>query len=369
MNLTGPVEPEQFKKILEGYVPDGTGHRLGRRQKDGTVLHRPGRDITLSAPKSVSLAALIGGDRRIVSAHDKAVQRTLGWVEKNVVETRLRDPEKGRMVRAGGQKMVAATFRHDTSRNLDPQLHTHAVIANMLKGADNKWRTMANEKLYASKMLIGALYRSELAMGLKKLGYGTEKTHADGRFEIAGVSREVIEAFSTRRAEIQAAMNERGLGDPGANPRLAERAALMTRSHKREMDREALRDSWQRQAADLGFDAHALKAEAAQREPAKENSQALGTASDEKREPEKLLPSGPSRGRWTTSPSAKRCSRATISSPLRWRRSRAQSPLKTFCGPWTSSRKPGRCTRPISRSPASHSPPTPPSPTKRKPSR
>ena len=167
------------------------------------------------------------------------------------------------------------------------KLHTHAVIANMLKGADNKWRTMANEKLYASKMLIGALYRSELAMGLKKLGYGIEKTHADGRFEIAGVSREVIEAFSTRRAEIQAAMNERGLGDPGANPRLAERAALMTRSHKREMDRESLRDNWQRQAADLGFDARALTAEAAQREPAKENNQEPGTASGETREPEK----------------------------------------------------------------------------------
>ena len=101
LNLTGPVEPELFKKILEGHVPDGTGHRLGRREKDGTVLHRPGRDITLSAPKSVSLAALIGGDRRIVTAHDKAVQRTLAWVEKNVVETRLRDPEKGRMVPRG----------------------------------------------------------------------------------------------------------------------------------------------------------------------------------------------------------------------------------------------------------------------------
>ena len=287
LNLTGPVEPELFKKILEGYVPDGTGHRLGRREKDGTVLHRPGRDITLSAPKSVSLAALIGGDRRIVTAHDKAVKRTLGWVEKNVVETRLRDAEKGRMVRAGGQKMVAATFRHDTSRNLDPQLHTHAVIANMLKGVDNKWRTMANEKLYASKMLIGALYRSELAKGLKEIGYGIEKTHADGRFEIAGVSREVIEAFSTRRAEIKAAMKQRGLGDPGANPRVAERAALMTRSYKREMDREALRENWQRQAADLDFDAHELRAEAAQREPAKENSQAPDTASDEKREPEK----------------------------------------------------------------------------------
>ena len=205
---------------------------------------------------------LIGGDKRIVTAHDKAVERTLAWVEKNVVETRLSDPQKGRMVHAGGQKMVAATFRHDTSRNLDPQLHTHAVIANMLQGEDGKWRTMANEKLYRSKMLIGALYRGELAGELEKLGYGIEKTHADGRFEIAGVSRKVIEAFSTRRAAIVAAMEQRGLGSPDANPRLAERAALMTRAHKRDVDHGSLREHWREHAAELGFDAAALAVEA-----------------------------------------------------------------------------------------------------------
>ena len=262
LGLAGPVDPDAFKEILEGRVPDGTGHRLGRKQKDGTLAHRPGRDVTLSAPKSVSLAALIGGDKRIVTAHDKAVERTLAWVEKHVVQTRLSDSAKGRMVRADGQKMVAATFRHDTSRNLDPQLHTHAVIANMVQGEDNKWRTMANEKLYRSKMLIGALYRGELAMELEKLGYGIEKTHADGRFEIAGVPRKVIEAFSTRRAAIVAAMEERGLGGPDSNPRLAERAALMTRAHKREVDHGSLREHWREQAAELGFDATALAADA-----------------------------------------------------------------------------------------------------------
>ena len=269
LGLSGPVEPDAFKEILEGRVPDGTDHRLGRKQKDGTLAHRPGRDITLSAPKSVSLAALIGGDKRIVDAHDKAVERTLAWVEKNVAETRLSDPETRRMVRAGGQKMVAATFRHDTSRNLDPQLHTHAVIANMLQGEDNKWRTMANEKLYRSKMLIGALYRGELAGELEKLGYGIEKTHADGRFEIAGVPRKVIDAFSTRRAAIVAAMEQRGLGGPDANPRLAERAALMTRAHKRDVDHGSLREHWREQAAELGFDARGLAADAIERSPEK----------------------------------------------------------------------------------------------------
>ena len=269
LGLAGPVDADRFKEILEGQIPDGSGRRLGRKGKDGSLHHRPGRDVTLSAPKSVSLAALIGGDKRIVDAHDKAVERTLAWVEKHVVQTRLSDPKTGRTVRAGGQKMVAATFRHETSRNLDPQLHTHAVIANMLLGEDSKWRSMANERLYTSKMLIGALYRGELAGELEKLGYGIEKTHADGRFEIAGVSREVIEAFSTRRAAIVAAMEERGLGDPERNPRLAERAALMTRAHKRDVARDSLREHWREQAAELGFDARGLAADAIGRCPAK----------------------------------------------------------------------------------------------------
>ena len=254
LGLAGPVDTETFRAILEGKVPDGSGTELGKRGKDGEITHRPGRDLTFSAPKSVSIAALVGGDERIVGAHDRAVKATLAWVEKNAVETRMWDREIGRMVRAGGQKCVVATFRHDTSRSLDPQLHTHAVLANMVQGTDGKWRTMANEKLYDSKMLTGAIYRNALAAGLTKLGYAIEKTHADGRFEIAGVSREAIRAFSTRRAEIEAAMAASGPGASADNPRHAQRAALMTRATKREIDRDELRHVWQRQAADLGLD-------------------------------------------------------------------------------------------------------------------
>ena len=137
------------------------------------------------------------------------------------------------MVRVGRQKMVAATFRHDTSRNLDPQLHTHCVIANMVQGGDGKWRTMVDDGLYGGKMAIGAIYRAELAQGLSELGYRIEKTHVDGRFEIVGVPRKVIEAFSTRRAEIEAAMKARDLGMSGDDPSLADRAALLTRARKR----------------------------------------------------------------------------------------------------------------------------------------
>ena len=93
----------------------------------------------------------MGGDERIVGVHDRAVKATLAWVEKNAVETRVQDPGTGRMVRVGNQKTVVATFRHDTSRNLDPQLHTHSVLANMVQGEDGKWRTMVNDGLYSAR--------------------------------------------------------------------------------------------------------------------------------------------------------------------------------------------------------------------------
>ena len=210
---------------------------------------------------------MVGGDDRIVDAHDQAVGRTLAWIEEHAVQTRVQDKATGAMIRTGGQKMVAATFRHDTSRNLDPQLHTHCVIANIVQGEEGKWRTMVNDGLYREKMAIGAIYRAELAEGLRELGYGIEKTHTDGRFEIAGVPRNVIEAFSTRRTEIEAAMAERGLGTTADNPHLAARATLMTRAHKRDVDKGVLRETWKLQASMLGFAAEAIHANARQTEP------------------------------------------------------------------------------------------------------
>ncbi len=292
LGLEGPVDPDTFRAVLEGRVPDGSGKRLGRVGKDGGFHHRPGRDLTFSAPKSVSLVGLVGGDARVIDAHDRAVGRALDWFERNAAETRMKAPglnpgqapesgrgqapETGRMMRTGGQKSVIATFTHDASRNLDPALHTHSVIANMVRGEDGKWRSMANERLYASKMLLGALYRNELAGELTKLGYGIEKTHADGRFEIAGVPRAAIDAYSTRRAEIEAAMAERGLGGTAENQRLAQRAALFTRAAKRDVDRVALRESWLEQAAALGFDARGLVAEAGARQPRLDASRETG---------------------------------------------------------------------------------------------
>ena len=114
LGLSGPVDPDTFKAVLEGTVPDGSGRRLGRGGQHTEFVHRPGRDLTFSAPKSVSLAAVVGGDARIVDAHDGAVRKSLDWLEKSAAETRMRDPATGRMVRVREQKTVVATFRHGT---------------------------------------------------------------------------------------------------------------------------------------------------------------------------------------------------------------------------------------------------------------
>ena len=134
----------------------------------------------------------------------------------------------------------------------------------MVQGGDEKWRTMVDDGLFKGKMAIGAIYRAELAEGLKDLGYGIQKTHPDGRFEIEGVPRDVIEAFSSRRAEIEAAMVERGLGKTGDRPYLAAHATLMTRAGKRDVDRGELRRSWERQASEPGFSPQTVRTRAMQ---------------------------------------------------------------------------------------------------------
>ncbi len=348
LGLEGPVDPGAFKVVLEGEVPDGSGRRLGRRTGDGGIHHRPGRDLTFSAPKSGSLAALIGGDERIVEAHNRAVGRALDWLERNAAEARVQDPATGRMARVRGQKAVIATFRHETSRNLDPALHTHSVIANMVLGPDRKWRAMANESLYASKMLLGALYRSELAGELAKLGYVIERTHSDGRFEIAGVPRETVEAFSTRRAEIEAAMEERGLGGTAENQHLARRAALMTRAAKRDVDRDALRETWAGQAAHLA----STPRRSSMRLWNGASTGRAGTVLPQPRarrisSSRPLVPAPRARpwtGRLPISPSAARCSRRPICSRPRSHTVGARRRSRPSSRPWMRSEARAGCT-------------------------
>ena len=174
---------------MSGEAPKA-GIRLGT-VRDGVLVHEAGRDVTLSAPKSVSLAALVDGDKRVVRAHDEAVRATLEWIEEELLLTRQWDRERRRHRRVRAPGMVAAVFRHLANRNLDPQLHSHAVIANMTRTGEGEWRSLDLGALASNEMLIGAFYRNELAARVAALGYDLEPSRAGHvpSFEIRGYGR------------------------------------------------------------------------------------------------------------------------------------------------------------------------------------
>ena len=193
LGLRAHVHPSRFEAVLSGYVP-GTDLRLGR-MREGQHEHRPGWDITLSAPKSVSLEALVMGDRRVIRAHDEAVRAALDFVEAELLQTRGWDPATRRRPRVSANGMVVAGFRHLASRDQDPQLHTHCVLANMTRTASGEWRSVEPTKIRRSQKLIGAYYRNELARRLQALGMAVAPTHGGAGYR--GSSLRVTSARSS----------------------------------------------------------------------------------------------------------------------------------------------------------------------------
>lgn len=243
LGLDGPVEHKDFKNVLEGIRPD-TGEGVGQ-VKD----RRSGIDLTFSAPKTVSLLYLVGGDQRIGEAQLNAVRSAMSFIERTSAEGRKLNPETGKMEPVRTGNLVYALFEHDTSRALDPQAHVHAVIANMTK-VDGKWQAVHNDSLWKNNTTIGAVYHAALREELHKLGYQTEITGKHGQFEIEGISRDVIDAYSQRRTEILEKINELGIKTPeGRNA-----VTVGTRDNKIEdVDRAELKKEWVERAAALGF--------------------------------------------------------------------------------------------------------------------
>ena len=251
LGLSGHIDPAKFRSVLKGYVPE-TDIRLGRI-RDGEHEHRPGVDLTLSAPKSVSLEALVHGNDLVQSAHDAAMRATLDFVEERIVQTRVWNRTKRKMERVYAPTLVAATFRHVASRNLDPQLHTHCVIANMTRGTNGKWRSIETGDLKRNDKLIGSFYRNELARRLRQLGFALAPTmvgHVPG-FEIAGRDRVALEAFSSRRRDMLDYIAQKGWEYNAAR---TQQAALATRLRKDEPHWEVLTVLWRQRAAELGIE-------------------------------------------------------------------------------------------------------------------
>ena len=247
LGLTGEVDRAVFRKGLEGELPNGEA--LGT-MRNGERQHRPGWDMTFSAPKSVSIMAEVAGDRRLVAAHDRAVRTALGYIERHGAATRIRSGGEVRTVETG--KLAIATFRHNTSRAQDPQLHTHSVILNATQDRNGEWRSVESLSFFRVYRDAGAIYRQALAQGARELGYAV-RDGKDSMFELAAVPEKAIRAFSARGNQVEAALAERG--KTRAEATAAEKATLTlaTREAKQEAGREQLVPGWRAQAEAAGF--------------------------------------------------------------------------------------------------------------------
>ena len=204
LGLRGTVNEAAFLALCEGMNP-ATGQKLGQRMntvrqeggKDTVANRRIFFDFAIAPPKSVSVVALYQDDR-IIALHNEAVRQTMLELEK-FAETRVR--KAGQNSERVTGNLVTACFRHDTSRELDPHLHTHCVVFNAtFDPVENRWKGLQPAGMYRAQSFATNFYRHELCKGLRALGYGIENT-ARG-FEIKGVPTSVIARFSKRNQQI-----------------------------------------------------------------------------------------------------------------------------------------------------------------------
>ena len=247
LGLKGEVASADMDAVRQGKLPDGSDLS---RMVNGVNKHRSGYDLTFSAPKSVSVMALVGEDRRFIEAHNRAVAVVMQEVEK-LVSARITEEGKTETVLTGN--MVAALYNHDTSRDLDPQLHTHALVFNATF-ADEKWRSLASdtrmktgfsENLYATKIALGNLYRSALREDVESMGFETVAAGKNGLWELKDVP---VDVFSSRSQAIREAAG------PDASAKSRDVAALDTRQAKAWADPELLKADWRRRLTEEKFD-------------------------------------------------------------------------------------------------------------------
>lgn len=241
-NPGGRVDATTFENILNGKLPDGT--QVGEPGKRAL-----GMDLTFSAPKSVSILGLVGGDKRLIEANMTAAQTAMRFAEKHFAQGRTYENRRDTPVQTGN--LVYALFAHDTSRALDPQAHVHAVIANMTRMPNGDWRSLHNGQLWRNNTVLGSAYNAALRQEIEKLGYKVELAGKHGSFEIVGVPKEVRDSFSQRREAILVKAAELGT----VTHKGMDKITTNTRDPKLNApENRALLARWQEQAATLGYD-------------------------------------------------------------------------------------------------------------------
>ena len=257
-SLRGEVGRQALSAQLAGHVRDATGDKTLGIMRGGQFQHRAGWDMTVSAPKSVSLEILVHDRKDVDQAHRVAVRAVVGYLEKHAVTARI----GGQVVKTGN--LTAAVYEHVSSRAGDPQRHSHLLISNVTFDKDGIARSISNEQMLQYRRAADSVYQSVLSHELQRLGYSV-RHDKDGSVEIADYSREQLLDFSARKAEIDAALAARGLTRETASGQQRQVAAFATRADKNVPEtRQAHADRWTAQAQALGIqpaqrDAHYIE--------------------------------------------------------------------------------------------------------------
>jgi conjugative relaxase-like TrwC/TraI family protein len=251
LGLSGEVEPDQLVAMLTGMNP-ATGEPLGLRAVAGRGAV-PGFDLTFSAPKSVSLTWALGGKEvaaEVKAAHQRSVEAALNYMQREACWTR-RGAGGAEFLKGNGY--LAAGYPHRSSRNGDPQLHTHVLIANATKGPDSKWTRLYHPAIYDHAKTAGYIYEAHLRHELTQtLGIEWQQVR-NGIAEIKGFKDEWLKTFSTRRAEILEAAGA------DASARARQVVTLTTRDAKEKgLASESLRERWRSKAEEIGLDREAI---------------------------------------------------------------------------------------------------------------
>jgi conjugative relaxase-like TrwC/TraI family protein len=254
LGLLGVVDEDDIAAVLDGINPDD---HVALVQGAGSERRRVGFDLTFSAPKGVSLLAMMGTAHIAgvtAAAHDDAVAQALSYLEANAAFTRR---GHGGAKRMGTSGFVGAAFVHRSSRAADPQLHTHVLVANLVHGNDGRWSSLDARGLFGYGRTAGFVYQAVLRANLTRdLGLRWAPVRS-GMAEPAGFSTAQLRQFSTRRAQIEAALDEYG----ASSAKAAQVAAYRTREAKDlSITPESLAERWAVRAAEVGLDQEAMAA-------------------------------------------------------------------------------------------------------------
>jgi conjugative relaxase-like TrwC/TraI family protein len=245
LGLAGEASPAGFQAMFEGRHPT-TGELLGRSHGRNAV---PAFDVVLRPTKSVSIIYGLGDPatgRAVLAAHHAGLAEAVAYLDEHLGARR----GHGGVQHVSGQGLLAVGFDHRTSREGDPLLHTHLVVANRVQGPDGRWTALDGRDLYRHRLAADAIYRATYQRELVRT-LGVEWTPADahGNRELQGMSEALIRGFSKRTDQIDAELDRLGADGRERTPRLVKWAVHATRKPKEHETPDTLYGRWRHEAA------------------------------------------------------------------------------------------------------------------------